>query len=144
MNGSGMDATLYEHVRKRFHSARKRAAAVDEQNAFDFVPPAPQTTELFDELQRVAVMIARTRQLEGDGLRGVTIGEVILEYETRTGNRVGGEKMDNKVKEQRQTSWLPRVMKHPSLQRTAEYRRSPVERHHGNPHRVYQHREVNP
>lgn len=135
-----MDANLHELARKHFRGSSKPSKE-EAPSLFDFVPPAP-AGDLFTELQRIAVQLAKERRHLEFSLRGVTVGEVVDYYEKTTGKRVGGEKMEDKAKEQRQTSWLPRVMKHPDLVRTGSYRASPVDRHHGNPHRVYQYREV--
>lgn len=140
---TGMDAGLHELARRQFATKKKAATdpAAEALSLFDHVPEAPRG-ELFEELQRIAIKLAKERRHLEFSLRGVTIGEVVHYYETTTGKRVGGEKMEDKMKEQRQTSWLPRVMKHPDLVRTGSYRPSPVDRHHGNPHRVYQYREA--
>jgi hypothetical protein len=104
---------------------------------WDFIPPAPKG-ELFEQLVAIADELLRTH-----GLYGATPGEVVYTAEKR-GIKVGGVPMADKNKEQRQTSWLPRVMRVAGGMATERRRPSPVRRHHRHPHRVYIRREVNP
>lgn len=105
---------------------------------WDYVPPVGDT-DLCTELANLMRSMARRR-----GLYGVTIGETVWEWEKITGRQVGGVPMEDKVREQRQTSWLARVPRVAGLQRTESQRPSPLKRHHQKPQRVYQWREVNP
>jgi hypothetical protein len=114
----------------RSSAARKREDPL-QRSVFDFVAPAP-TDDVKHDLVELAKQMARRRDLFG-----VTIGEVVFEYERTTGRQVGGQKMEDKVKEQRQSSWLARVPVMAGLKRTAERRPSPVARHHKHEHRVY-------
>lgn len=98
---------------------------------FDYVPPAP-TTELPDTLARMMLELA-----EKKGDYGITIGEVVYKYEHETGRLVGGKPMEDKVREQRQSSWLPHVPRKAGLVATDRVRPSPLKRHHGKPQRVY-------
>lgn len=104
---------------------------------WDFVPPAPKG-DLFDQLVAIADEMLRKRELFG-----VTPGEVVYEAEKR-GIKVGGVPMSDKNREQRQTSWLPRVMRAAGGVSTERRRPSPVRRHHRHPHKVYVRRETNP
>ncbi len=104
----------------------------------EFVPPAPGD-ELFDELVRIAWWLSGRLDV-----MGVTVGECVLEYETRTNRRVGGMPKSDPIKEQRQTSWLPRIMKAAGLSAIDATRRSPVPRHHRHRHSVWVRPEVNP
>lgn len=93
---------------------------------------ASQEGPVFDELVRIARRFA-----ERNGSRGVTVGEVVYEYE-RTGRRHGGVPMENKTLEQRQTSWNPRIMPAAGLVASdAKPRPSPVKRHHKHKHTVW-------
>lgn len=112
-------------------------------NLWDFVPKAPGDAK-FHQLVAIAVELEQLHTKKFGPLYGIIIGEVVFEAEHNRGLRIGGEKMENKVLEQRQTSWLPRVMKSAGFVRTASYRSSPVKRQHGSPHRVYVRREVRP
>ena len=98
---------------------------------FDFVPPAPETP-LPDVLGKMMVELA-----ERKGEYGVTIGEVVYKYEHENNRLIGGVPMEDKVKEQRQTSWLPHVPRKAGLVATERTRPSPLKRHHGKPQRVY-------
>ncbi len=104
---------------------------------WDFIPPAPKG-DLFEQLVAIADEMLRTH-----GLFGVTPGEVVYEAEKR-GIKVGGVPMSDKMKEQRQTSWLPRVLRAAGGISTARSRPSPVRRHHRHQHRVYIRRELAP
>lgn len=88
-----------------------------------------------DPVFRELVTIARGLAVQ-QAAYGVILGEAVLEYE-KAGRRVGGVVMDDKVKEQRQTSWLPRVMKAAGLVATDKVRPSPVARHHKHRHTVW-------
>jgi hypothetical protein len=107
---------------------------------WEFVPRLP-ATDLVVQLVAVARELEQLHTAKHGPLYGVTIGEVVYRAETR-GIKVGGLPMADKVKEQRQTSWLPRVMKQAGFLTTAAYRPSPVRRHHGTPHKVWVRREV--
>jgi hypothetical protein len=96
-----------------------------------FVPPAPGD-KLFDELVAIAIRLERRPDVTG-----VTVGEVVFEYEKTTKKQVGGIPMSDKTKEQRQTSWLPRIMKAAGFSATDYTRRSPVARHHAHRHTVW-------
>ena len=109
---------------------------------WEFVPRLP-ATDLIVQLVQVARELEKIHTLEHGPLYGVTIGEVVYRAETRD-IKVGGVPMANKIMEQRQTSWLARVMRVAGFVPTGSYRASPVKRHHGNPHRVYVRREVKP
>jgi hypothetical protein len=112
-------------------------------NLFDFVPRAPNDAT-FHQLVAIAVELEKLHTKKFGPLYGIIIGEVVFEAEQNRGLRIGGVPMENKILEQRQTSWLPRVMKSAGFVRTAEYRPSPVKRHHSSPHRVYVRRQVKP
>ena len=101
-----------------------------EQLPLEFVAEAPEG-EPFDALVKIAADLATN-----GGYHGATVGEAVYEYE-RNGRRVGGVSMEDKAKEQRQTSWLPRVMKAAGLVATDRVRPSPVERHHKHRHSVW-------
>lgn len=117
----------------RSSAARKRRQEDDSQlNVWSFVSPAP-TDDLCHDLVELMKVMARRADL-----LGVTVGECVARFEETTGRRVGGEPRATKEEEQRQTSWLARVPKLAGLKATAEFRRSPVPRHHGSLHRVYQ------
>jgi hypothetical protein len=98
---------------------------------WDFIPPEPGG-EIFDSLVAIAKELAHAR-----GSHGVTVGEVVFEAEEKRGIKVGGAPMEDKVKEQRQTSWLPRIMKAAGLAPLDVTRRSPVKRHHKHRHTVW-------
>lgn len=111
---------------------RKPKQPVDDgPTLWDFVPQEPGT-ELFEQLVAIAKEMARAR-----GAHGVTVGEVVFEAEEKRGLKVGGAPMEDKAKEQRQTSWLPRVMKAAGLAPLDVTRRSPVKRHHKHRHTVW-------
>jgi hypothetical protein len=112
-------------------------------NLWDFVPAAPNDAT-FHQLVAIAIELEKRHTKRLGPLYGVIVGEVVFEAEQNRGLRIGGEKMEDKNREQRQTSWLPRIMKAAGLVRTASYRNSPVARHHGSPHRVWVRREVRP
>lgn len=112
-------------------------------NLFDFVPSAPADAT-FQQLVAIAVELEQRHTKKFGPLYGVIIGEVVFEAEQNRGLKIGGVVMDNKILEQRQTSWLPRVMKSAGLVTTGSYRSSPVRRHHSSPHRVWVRRETNP
>lgn len=61
---------------------------------------------------------------------GVTVGEVVKLAEER-GLKVGGAVLTDKQLEERQTSWLPKVMRRAGLEATDRMRPSPVPRHKG-------------
>lgn len=109
---------------------------------WEFVPRLP-ATDLIVQLVAVARELEKIHTLEHGPLYGVTVGEVVYRAEIR-GIKVGGVPMANKIMEQRQTSWLSRVMKEAGFVTTASYRTSPVRRHHGTPHKVWVRREVKP
>lgn len=110
-------------------------------NLFEFVPSAPNDAT-FRQLVSIAIELEKIHTKKFGPLYGLIIGEVVFEAEQNRGLRVGGEKMDNKNLEQRQTSWLPRVMPAAGFVRTGLYRPSPVARHHGSPHRVWVRRDA--
>jgi hypothetical protein len=112
-------------------------------NLWDFVPAAPADAT-FNQLVAIAVELERLHTKKFGPLYGIILGEVVFEAEQNRGLRVGGVQMENKILEQRQTSWLPRVMKAAGLVTTKSYRSSPVKRHHGSPHRVWVRRHVTP
>jgi hypothetical protein len=112
-------------------------------NLFDFVPRAPADAT-FQQLVAIAVELEQRHTKKFGPLYGVIIGEVVFEAEQNRGLKIGGVAMENKILEQRQTSWLPRVMKAAGLVTTRSYRPSPVRRQHGSPHRVWVRREVKP
>lgn len=101
---------------------------------WDFIGPAPDT-DLPAQLEAIMLELATER-----GRHGVTVGEMVHLAEQR-GIAVGGAPMDDKVKEQRQTSWLPHVpralVKAGKLVTTDRVRPSPVKRHHKHRHTVY-------
>lgn len=136
-----MDATLYEQARAHFRTSKRSAEPETSGNLWDHVPKAPDTAE-FKQLVAIAVEVEQEHTRRHGPLYGVIIGEVVFEAEQNRGLKVGGVPMENKTLEQRQTSWLPRVMKAAGFVRTASYRPSPVKRHHGSPHRVYVRRQV--
>lgn len=104
----------------------------------EYVPPAPGD-ETFDQLVRIAW------ELSGRGyIVGVTVGECVAEFERRTKRQVGGVPMSDPKKEQRQTSWLPRIMKAAGLSAIDATRRSPVPRHHRHRHSIWVRPEVGP
>lgn len=94
-------------------------------------------SELHAKLVQIAREMLRTTP------HGVIVGEVILEAERR-GISCVAPPMEDKQKAQRKTSWFARVMRDAGGVATADVRRSPVPRHHGNRHSVYRRREVNP
>ena len=96
-----------------------------------WVPPAPGTP-LFEALVAIAIELSRRPDITG-----VTVGEVVFEAEEYRGLKVGGLPMENKMREQRQTSWLPRVMRVAGLVSTETTRRSPVKRTHSHRHVVW-------
>lgn len=96
-----------------------------------FVPPAPGD-EMFDELVRIAWELSGRWDVVG-----CTVGECVFQYEKRTGRRVGGMPKSDPIKEQRQTSWLPRIMRAAGLRAIDATRRSPVVRHHQHRHSVW-------
>lgn len=112
-------------------AARKPREDEAQLNVWQFIAPAP-TSDVCHDLVELMKVLARQRVSFG-----VTIGETVKKYEDDTGRRVGGEPRATKAEEQRQTSWLARVPKLAGLERTGDYRPSPVKRHHGTPHRVY-------
>ncbi len=112
-------------------AARKPREDDAQLNVWQFIAPAP-TNDLCHDLVELMKVMARQRDAFG-----VTIGEVVFRYEKETGRRVGGEPRATKAEEQRQTSWLARVPRLAGLQKTGDYRASPVARQHGTPHRVY-------
>lgn len=112
-------------------------------NLFDFVPRAPADAT-FQQLVAIAVELEQRHTKKFGRLYGVIVGEVIFEAEQNRGLRVGGETMKDKGREQRQTSWIPRVMKAAGLVSTASYRKSPVTRQHSSPHKIWVRRDVNP
>lgn len=112
-------------------------------NLWDFVPTAPADAT-FQQLVAIAVELEKRHTQKFGPLYGVIIGEVVFEAEQNRGMRIGGKEMENKILEQRQTSWLPRVMKAAGLVTTGSYRSSPVRRHHSSPHKVWVRREVKP
>src|SRR4051812_46337380 len=112
-------------------------------NLWDFVPKAPSDAT-FEQLVAIANEVEQRHTKKFGRLYGVIIGEVVFEAEQNRGLKVGGVPMENKIIEQRQTSWLPRVMKAAGLVATASYRASPVRRHHNSPHKIWVRREVNP
>lgn len=143
MTGTGMDPNHYDqtHPRRR---ARKFAEPAPAENLFDHVPKVSDSSALLQKLVAIAneLLIAHTGS--HGRLYGITIGEVVLEAEAR-GIVVQAPEMEDKGKQQRATSGLlPRVLPRCGLVRTADYRPSPVKRHHGTPHRVYVRREVKP
>lgn len=104
----------------------------------EFVPPGPGDA-MFDKLVRIAWELSgRTHII------GVTVGETVFEYELTTKKRVGGMPMTDPKREQRQTSWLPRVMKAAGLNAIDATRRSPVVRHHKHRHSIWVRPEVHP
>lgn len=105
-------------------------------NLWDFVPAAPKDAT-FEQLVALAIELERRHTQKFGPLYGVIIGEVVFEAEQNRGMRIGGEKMKDKNREQRQTSWLPRVMRAAGLVSTASYRSSPVKRHHSSPHKIW-------
>lgn len=107
-------------------SAVKQLSLLDE-----YVPPAPGD-EVFDHLVRIARELSRRTDIVG-----CTVGECVFAYESRTGRMVGGMPMSDPKKEQRQTSWLPRIMKAAGLVAIDATRRSPVPRHHKHRHSVW-------
>lgn len=140
---TGMDAAHFDLDNSG--GKKKRAAAPQSESAgslWEHVAPTP-ATDLVSQLVAIANDLEVEHCVTRGPLYGVTIGEVVFEAEAR-GIKVGGAPMDDKVKEQRQTSWLPRVMKQADLVVTASYRPSPVKRHHGTPHKVWIRREVKP
>jgi hypothetical protein len=116
-------------------TARKRKE--DEgPTLFDYMAPA-DLTETYEQLARIAW------ELSGrPDVIGVSVGEVVLEAETNRGIKVGGVPMENKTREQRQTSNLPRIMKMAGLVATLMVRPSPVPRHHKHRHTVWVRPEI--
>lgn len=112
-------------------------------NLWDYVPAAPADAT-FQQLVAIAIELEKRHTEKFGPLYGVIIGEVVFEAEQNRGLRVGGKAMENKILEQRQTSWLPRIMRAANLVTTQRVRRSPVGRHHGNRHTVWVRREVSP
>lgn len=112
-------------------------------SAWDFVPRAPDDANFY-QLVAIARELEQLHTKKFGPHYGVIVGEVVFEAEQNRGLRVGGEKMKDHDKEQRQTSWLPRIMKAAGLVSTASYRTSPVRRHHNSPHKIWVRREVNP
>lgn len=96
-----------------------------------FVPPAPGN-EMFDDLVRIAWEFSGRPEIAG-----VTVGEAVFEYERKWKRQVGGIPMSDPKKEQRQTSWLPRIMKAAGLSAIDATRRSPVPRHHKHRHSIW-------
>jgi len=119
-------------------TATRRRIQEDESqlNVWQFIGPTPS-----DDIEADLIALIQDKARRAD-LFGVTIGETVFDYERDTGRRVGGQPRATKAEEQRQTSWLARVPRKAGLVRTAEYRPSPVKRHHGTPHRVYQWPEI--
>ncbi len=108
-----------------------------EREPWKFVAPAPGT-----ELRRQLVAIG-VQMLAVAGDYGVIVGEVVQEAERR-GIKVGGEKMKDPIREQRQTSWLAHVMPEAGGVPRGDTRPSPLKRHHGKTQRIYVRGEVNP
>ena len=121
-----MDEILF-----RGKSSARKSPVDDGPTLWDFIPPEPGS-DLFDQLVAIAKELA-----DRNGSHGVTVGEVVFEAEEKRGLKVGGAPMEDKVKEQRQTSWLPRVMKAAGLSPLDATRRSPVPRHHKHRHTVW-------
>lgn len=97
----------------------------------EYVPPAPGD-ETFDALVSIAREFSRRHDITG-----CTVGECVFEFEKRFRRQVGGVPMSDPKKEQRQTSWLPRIMKAAGLTAIDATRRSPVPRHHKHRHTVW-------
>lgn len=104
----------------------------------EFVPPAPGDSQ-FDELVRIALELVDDDSRWGPG---VIVGEAVFVYEHRFGRQVGGLPMSDPIKAQRQTSWLPRVMRAAGLKALDATRRSPVARHHKHRHTIWVRPEI--
>jgi hypothetical protein len=114
---------------------------VTSASLWDFVPSAPQDAT-FNQLVAIAIELEQRHTKKFGPLYGVIIGEVVFEAEQNRGLRVGGEKMENVIREQRQTSWLPRIMRAAGFVTTERVRRSPVARHHKHRHTVWVRKQV--
>lgn len=140
---TGMDAAHFDLARGGRRKGNAPPPSDSLGTLWEHVAPAP-ATDLVGQLVAIAKELEQLHTREHGPLYGVTIGEVVFEAEENRGIKVGGAPMDDKVKEQRQTSWLPRVMKQAGFVTTASYRASPVKRHHSTPHKVWIRREVTP
>lgn len=109
----------------------------------EFVPKAA-TDATFQELVAIAIELEKRHTARLGREYGLIVGEVVFEAEQNRGLRVGGEKMENKTLEQRQTSWLPRIMPAAGLVATDRLRVSPLKRHHRKRQTVWIRREVKP
>lgn len=102
---------------------------------WDVVAPAPTESELYQQLVPIAREMLRT------STGGVILGDVILEAEAR-GISCTPPPMADKQKEQRKNSWFARIMSEAGGVATAEKKRSPVARSHGNLQTVWRRREI--
>jgi hypothetical protein len=120
----------------RSSADRRRETDPSQRSIWDFVPPIP-TGDLRRDLIALALQMAQQRDLYG-----LTIGEVVKAWEDDHEAQVGGVEMEDKNKEQRQTSWLARVLPEAGLIPTDDKRPSPLKRHHRKEQRVYVHPDV--
>lgn len=134
---AAVQATLFDWAREQFEDEPTAPAITRKprvKQPSDYTPKGPAA----DDPERVAFVRTAMRLAERKGLYGVTVGEVIYDLEQHQGIRFGGKKMEDKQKEQRQTSWTPTAMKHDAgLAPTDRTRPSPVRRQHKHRQTVY-------
>jgi hypothetical protein len=126
--------------------SRKRAAPAQLEatgTLFDFVPRAAADPE-FEQLVAIVDELEHLHTKKHGPEYGVTVGEVVFEAEQNRGIKVGGVPMEDPILQQRQTSWLPRIMPAAGLVATDRLRVSPLKRHHRKRQTVWIRREVKP
>lgn len=98
----------------------------------------------FHELVAIAVELEQLHTRKHGSEYGITVGEIVFEAEQNRGLKVGGVPMEDLNLQQRQTSWLPRIMPAAGLVATDRLRVSPLKRHHRKRQTVWIRREVKP
>jgi hypothetical protein len=110
---------------------------------WDVVPRRAAGAE-FQQLVAIAVELEQLHTGRHGPEHGLTVGEVVFEAEQNRGLKVGGLPMEDLNYQQRQTSWLPRIMPAAGLVATDRLRVSPLKRHHRKRQTVWIRREVKP
>lgn len=110
---------------------------------WEFVPRAAPDAQ-FHQLVAIAVELEQLHTKKHGPEYGLTVGEVVFEAEQNRGLKVGGVPMQDPNLQQRQTSWLPRIMPAAGLVATDRLRVSPLKRHHRKRQAVWIRREVKP
>lgn len=127
---TGMDAAHFDLAHRGFRTKAAPAQIEATGTLWEFVG-----TRTGDEIAEQLASIMR-ELAKSAGLRGVILGEVLLEAKARSID-IESKPMEDKTLEQRQNSWRARVPKLAGLKSTPERRRSPLPGQHGNLHTVW-------